>query len=132
MADIIADLTATTIEQRLDAVREEREVMSHVFYGRGWPRTVDETIANVVVSYREAEEAYGGKVWLVWDGEDTGFGAEDSELERLFDQPITGDTMALLAWWESYGYASGEEAEPLRKRVGELCKLDYRHLTECQ
>ena len=114
-----------------DEMNDLGAVMSHVYYGRGFPVPDEETIANVVMSFRLAQRAWG-TVYLVWDEEDTGFGGEDSELERIFDAPIEDDTHALLAWWVSYGFASGEEAEPLRRKIAELAQIDYRQLTECQ
>jgi len=125
--------SATTL--RIDTIAAEMGeygvVMSHVHYGPGWPISTEETIANVVLSFRMARAAFG-QVWLVFDGEDTGFGSESSEMERIFDEPIENDTHALLAWWESYGYGSGEEAEPLRRMIGELAQVEYRSLTEAQ
>ena len=88
MPDIIRDLSATTL--RLDGMADEIEeygvVMSHVHYGRGWPVSDEETIANVLVSFRHAERAWG-TVYLVFDGEDTGFGGEGCDMERIFDEP---------------------------------------------
>jgi hypothetical protein len=133
MPDIIRDLSAATL--RLDGMADEIEdygaVMSHVHYGRGWPISDEETIANVLVSFRHAERAWG-TVYLVFDGEDTGFGGEGCQMERMFDAPVEDDTHALLAWWESYGFASGEEAEPLRRKIAELAEIDYRHLLDPQ
>jgi hypothetical protein len=114
-----------------DEVDEYRVVMSHVHYGRGVPPSDDEIIANIVMSFRLARTGFG-QVWLVWDEEDTGFGGEDSDMERIFDEPIEDDTHALLAWWTNYGFASGEDAEPLRRKIAELADVDYRHLEECQ
>ena len=114
-----------------DEIEDYGAVMSHVYYGRGFPVPDEETIANVVMSFRLAQRAWG-TVYLVWDGEDTGFGGEDSELERIFDESIDDDTHALMAWWASYGFASGKEAEPLRRKIAELAEVDYQHLEECQ
>ena len=106
-------------------------VMSHVYYGRSAPPPDEEMLANVVRSFREARAAYG-EVWLVWDMEDTGFGGADSELERAFEQPIEDDSSALLAWWETYGFASGEDAVSLQRKLAALCQIDYRMLTPAQ
>jgi len=106
-------------------------VMSHVYYGRGFPIPDEETIANVVMSFRLAQRAYG-TVYLVWDEEDTGFGGEGSSLERIFDQPIEDDCHALLTWWEAYGFASGEDAAPFQRKVAALVGVDYRMLTPAQ
>ena len=118
-----------------EGVQQEIEdlgaVMSHVHYGRGVPIPDEGIIANVVKTFRIAHREWG-TVYLVWDEEDTGFGGEDSTLERIFGEPIEDDTHALLAWWASYGFASGEEAEPLRRKIAELAEVDYRHLEECQ
>ena len=118
-----------------EGVQQEIEdlgaVMSHVHYGRGVPIPDEGIIANVVKTFRIAHREWG-TVYLVWDEEDTGFGGEDSTLERIFDESIEDDTHALLAWWASYGFASGEEAEPLRRKIAELAEVDYRHLEECQ
>jgi hypothetical protein len=112
-------------------IKDLGAVMSHVYYGRGFPVPDEGIIANVVKTFRIARREWG-TVYLVWDEEDTGFGGEDSELERIFDAPIEDDTHALLAWYETYGFASGEEAEPLRRKIAELAEVDYRQLTECQ
>ena len=114
-----------------DEMNDLGAVMSHVYYGRGFAVPDEETIANVVMSFRLAQRAWG-TVYLVWDEEDTGFGGEGSELERLEEMPIEDDTHALLAWWTYYGYASGEEAEPLRRKIAELAEVDYRILMDPQ
>ena len=133
MPTINIDISPSTL--RPDGTEDEMNdygaIMSHVYYGRGMPPTDDETIANIVQSFRLAQRAWG-TVYLVWDEEDTGFGGEDSELERIFDESIDDDTHALMAWWASYGFASGKEAEPLRRKIAELAQVDYRHLEECQ
>ena len=121
-------LHAEGIRQEMDALKA---IMSHVYYGRGFPIPDEGIIANVVMTFRLAKTAYD-EVYLVWDEEDTGFGPADSELERIFDAPIEDDTHALLAWWETYGFASGEEAAPLRRKIAELAEVDYRHLLDPQ
>ena len=121
-------LHAEGIRQEMD---DFKAIMSHVYYGRGFPIPDEGIIANVVMTFRLAKTAYD-EVYLVWDEEDTGFGPADSELECIFDAPIEDDTHALLAWWETYGFASGEEAEPLRRKIAELAEVDYRHLLDPQ
>ena len=114
-----------------DEIDEYGAVMSHVHYGRGGKPSDEEILANVVESFWLAKTAFG-QVWLVWDEEDTGFGSESSDMERIFDAPINDDTHALVAWWESYGFASGEEFEPLRRKIAELAGIDYRILLDAQ
>ena len=133
MPNIKIDLDEVSLHA--DGVQQEIEdlgaVMSHVHYGRGVPIPDEGIIANVVKTFRIAQREWG-TVYLVWDEEDTGFGGEDSELERIFDESIDDDTHALMVWWACYGYASGEDAEPLRRKIAELAQVDYRHLEECQ
>ena len=133
MPNIKIDLNEVSLHA--DGVQQEIEdlgaVMSHVYYGRGFPVPDEGVIANVVKTFRIAQRAWG-TVYLVWDEEDTGFGGEGSELERLEGMPIEDDTHALLAWWTYYGYASGEEAEPLRRKIAELAEVDYRILMDPQ
>ena len=133
MPNIKIDLNEVSLHA--EGVQQEIEdlgaVMSHVHYGRGVPIPDEGIIANIVATFRLAQREWG-TVYLVWDEEDTGFGSEDSELERLFPESIEDDTHALLAWWKTYGFASGEEAEPLRRKIAELAQIDYRQLTECQ
>ena len=114
-----------------DEVDEYGVVMSHVYYGRGFMPSDEEIIANIVQSFRLAKTAFE-EVWLVWNEEDTGFGSETSEMERIFAEPIEDDTHALLAWWEVYGFASGEEFELLRRKIATLAEIDYRHMLDPQ
>ena len=106
-------------------------VLTHTYCGRDGQAQWEETTANVVHAFAVAQRACG-EVWLVTDGEDTGFAGADSEFERLISQPIEDERHALLAWWDSYGFASGPEAVPLQRRVAALAGVDYRMLTPAQ
>ena len=131
--DIDIDISPSTLDSAQSGLEMEEvgAIMSHVYYGRSAPPPDEELLANVVRSFREARAAYG-EVWLVWDEEDTGFGGANSELERVFEQPIEDDSSALLTWWESYGFASGEDAVLLQQKLATLCQIDHRMLTPAQ
>jgi len=127
------DLSSSSLDSETTSLEMEEvgAVMSHVYYGRGFKPSDVETIANVLRSFREARRAYG-TVYLVWDEEDTGFGGADSDLERVLNQPIEDDAAALLTWWESYGFAGGEDAVSLQVNLAALCRVDPRMLTPAQ
>lgn len=120
-------------------------VMCHVWYGRGFPLTPEEEVSNVLEAFRFAK-AYGGDVMFVTDGEDVGFAPvnapgdpEGRLLDRPedslgFDQPIENERMALLVYWENYGFAGGEDErnQTVLRLVSEFVGIDPRYLMEPQ
>jgi hypothetical protein len=119
-------------------------VMCHVHYGRGFPPSPEEEIGNVITAFRFAAALTGAeKIFLITDGEDVGFAPSDSTRtwgddegrllspdSLLFDQSIENETHALLAYWENYGFAGGEQERTFRVRdmVAERVDIDPRHL----
>jgi hypothetical protein len=119
-------------------------VMCHVYYGRGFRLTNEEMLANILGAFNFAK-AYGGDIMFVTDGEDVGFAPvnapgdpEGRLLDRPedslgFDQPIENERMALLVYWENYGFASDDPEDwKFRDIVAEFVGIDPRHLQEPQ
>lgn len=141
--------TNITAEWAKEDLEYSGAVMCHVYYGRSAAPSADNEVGNVLTAYRFACALAGAeKIFFVTDGEDVGFAPVDSARKwgedegRLevpnalmgSDQPIENESMALLVYWEGYGFAGGEEDRTFRVRdiIAEFNQMDARHLTEPQ
>ena len=124
-------------------------VMCHVYTGRGMELSADNEVSNVLTAYRFACALTGAeKIFFVTNGEDVGFapvdsarkwGEDEGRLEipdalMWSDQPIVNESMALLVYWDGYGFAGGEDDRTFRIReiIAEFNKMDARLLMEPQ
>lgn len=133
------DACTLTIREMQDDLDYHGAVMTGTYYGRGHRPSNAEIIANVKAAFNFAK-AHGGEVYFVVD-EDAGFAVksapgdpEGSMTARLdeflaFDQPIEDERMALLVYWERYGFGSDTpEDYILRDEIAEIVGIDPRHL----
>lgn len=143
--DFETDITAEWAKEDLEY---SGAVMCHVYYGRGAAPSADNEVGNVLTAYRFAAATPGAKkIVFVTDGEDVGFAPMDDKRVwgddegRLIDNPdnvmgdaIESESMALLVYWENYGFAGGDDERCCRVRdtIAGFAGVDARHLTPPQ
>ena len=129
MTDYTAGNTLESLESLIREGDEERLIDTHTHGGPGYVGPPQEYVGNVVQAFRAAKYAFG-HVFFYWD-ESPLFGpayVKDVDLPR-YDTEIDNERMALLVWWECYGWAGiGEDWEEVRKLVAEAADVGTEFL----
>ena len=128
--------TTLTIDEMSEEVNCYGVVWTHTHYGRGFRPSNAEMIANIQTAFNFAK-AISDEIYFVVD-EDAGFaikGMCDSfDWDNYaFDQTIISEHMALMVYWENYGFASDTPEDwVLRSEIAKIVGIDERHLQEPQ
>ena len=121
--------TLESLESLIREGDEERLIDTHTHGGPGYVGPPTEYVGNVVQAFRAAKYTFG-HVFFYWD-ESPLFGpayVKDVDLPR-YDTEIDNERMALLIWWECYGFAgTGDDWEAVRQLVAEAADVGIEHL----
>jgi len=126
------DATRNTVDGMQEEADHDGIIRTHTYYGRGWPPSAAEMIANVVVAFRFALGLSNGRPIIMIGDEDVGFA-----VTGLFNKPRPGDedgmntpegrikyvadcrmgqvateSDALVLWFNDYAYDSDSEDVP--------------------
>lgn len=121
-----------TLESLESLIREgdtERLIDTHTHGGPGYVGPPQEYVGNVIMAFRAAKHAFG-HVFMYFD-ESVLFGPAhvDGMDDVRYDTEIDNERMALLVWWECYGFAGiGDDWEAVRRLVAEASDVGVEYL----
>lgn len=127
--------TTLAIDEMSEEVNYYGVVWTHTHYGRGFRPSNAEMIANIQTAFSFAK-VISDEIYFVVD-EDAGFAIKEKSdsLDDIlaFDQTIISEHMALMVYWENYGFASDTPEDwALRSEIAKIVGIDERHLQEPQ
>ena len=128
MTDYTAGNTLESLESLIREGDEERLIDTHTHGGPGYVGPPQEYVGNVVQAFRAAKYAFGHVFFYFDESPHFGPAYVDCDLPR-FDTEIDNERMALVVWWEQYGWAGiGDEWEAVRRLVAEASDVGVEHL----